>query len=383
MRNILVISPDCPFPPGKSGGANALYNLMRAKPEYSVDFLYYGENDPEGEAGLKSGVPAVKNIIHAKRVKNGSEIGKRVLSILSRVVYSQFQYDDKSFDIDRDYDVIVYCQLPSMQFLLNSKARNVAFPVDYMPRYFRQQRYGGVVRSLYYYIQEKYARTAFRAALQGFDSMYFVSEVDARQAAKELGDYDGRIESVGLGVEPPSDLVPHEGMGRSLVFTGVMDYPPNEDAALYLVQSVTPKLREQYGDLKLYLVGKDPTEKLQLACHGKEWVVLTGKVDSVLPYIVGGTVYVSPLRYGTGVKNKILEAMVCGAAIVASPISIEGIPGINDGCSCIVAEEHQMVDAISNLLCNEGLLARYREEAKNASARLCAWSDTWKHIVEG
>lgn len=106
---------------------------------------------------------------------------------------------------------------------------------------------------------------------------------------------------------------------RLLVFTGKMDYRPNTDAVEWFVSAVLPLLaRAQFS-----IVGQQPTLAVQALVSDQ--VEVTGRVSSVLPYLHRAAVYVAPLRMGSGTRLKILEALACECAIVATSLAASGL----------------------------------------------------------
>ncbi len=138
------------------------------------------------------------------------------------------------------------------------------------------------------------------------------------------------------GLEPRTAVVPNGvdidywkrrspslGEGR-VVFTGKMDYPPNEDAALLLIREVMPIVRRSFPGAELLVVGRDPTDRLCRAGQAPG-VTVTGFVDDVRPYLDGAGVFAAPLRFGAGIQNKVLEAMAMEVPVVASPLAADGL----------------------------------------------------------
>ena len=109
-----------------------------------------------------------------------------------------------------------------------------------------------------------------------------------------------------------------------LVFTGVMDYGPNEDAAVYFVEAVLPLIQKNHPAVEFWVVGKDPTARVRAlaSLHG---VHVTGGVPDVRPYLRSAGIFVCPLRFGAGVKNKLLAALAMNKAVVATRLSVEGL----------------------------------------------------------
>ena len=112
-----------------------------------------------------------------------------------------------------------------------------------------------------------------------------------------------------------------------LVFTGVMSYAPNEDAALFLIERILPTLRASRPDVELFIVGRDPTPALLDAGRRTPAVTVTGYVDDVRPYLEQACVYVAPLRYASGLQNKILEALAMEVPVVTTPVVADGLRG--------------------------------------------------------
>jgi glycosyltransferase involved in cell wall biosynthesis len=127
-----------------------------------------------------------------------------------------------------------------------------------------------------------------------------------------------------------------EAFGR-LVFTGSMDWYPNEDAILYFIETVLPAIRREVPGVSLTVVGHHPTARLRAAASRRE-VLLTGTVDDVRPFVAEAAVYVVPLRIGGGTRLKIFEALAMAKAVVSTSVGAEGLPLI-DGEHFLRADE--------------------------------------------
>ncbi len=112
--------------------------------------------------------------------------------------------------------------------------------------------------------------------------------------------------------------------GQQLAFIGAMDNLPNIDAATFLGREIFPKVRQQYPDATLSLVGSRPVAAVQ-ALADIPGVTVTGRVPSMVDYLHQATVVVIPMRTGYGIKNKTLEALAAGAPVVASDRGLEGL----------------------------------------------------------
>jgi len=163
------------------------------------------------------------------------------------------------------------------------------------------------------------ARTCARA-----NATVTVSETDRRVLHGLVP--GARVWSVPTGVDVdyfrPNGT--REVPGR-LVFTGSMDWYPNEDAILHFCESVWPAIRRQVPEVSLTVAGRSPGPRLRAAAAAAG-VHLTGTVDDIRPHLAQGEVYVVPLRVGSGTRLKIFEALSMGKPVVATRVGAEGLP---------------------------------------------------------
>jgi len=112
---------------------------------------------------------------------------------------------------------------------------------------------------------------------------------------------------------------------HSLVFTGSLDWYPNEDAIVYFLNEILPAIRAAVPDTTFTVVGRNPTPRLRTACAKAPGVGLTGTVEDVRPYVRNGAVFVVPLRIGSGTRLKIFEALSMAKAVVSTTVGAEGL----------------------------------------------------------
>lgn len=131
-----------------------------------------------------------------------------------------------------------------------------------------------------------------------------------------------------------------------IVFTGAMDYPPNVDAAVQLVEALLPQVQRAIPSARVSIVGRDPTERVR-ALAERGGVEVTGYVDDIRPYLERAAVFAAPIRHGAGIQNKLLEALAMELPVVASPLAAAGLK-TEDGREppIDVAATRQMAEAI-------------------------------------
>ena len=151
-----------------------------------------------------------------------------------------------------------------------------------------------------------------------------VSESD-RDALAALAP-GARVSAIPTGVDPAYYAPNGAREARAqLVFTGSMDWYPNEDAIVHFLDAILPAIRREIPETGLTIVGRNPTLRLREAA-ARAGAYVTGTVDDVRPFIAEGTVYVVPLRIGGGTRLKIFEALAMGKAVVSTSLGAEGLP---------------------------------------------------------
>ena len=111
-----------------------------------------------------------------------------------------------------------------------------------------------------------------------------------------------------------------------VVFTGVMNYVPNADAAVWLKQEIWPLVRAKVPAARLDIVGASPSAEVQALGDQSSGVTVTGSVPDVRPYLWRAHVAAAPLRVARGVQNKVLEAAAAGLPCVVTPSVSAGLP---------------------------------------------------------
>lgn len=115
---------------------------------------------------------------------------------------------------------------------------------------------------------------------------------------------------------------------KGILFVAGFGHPPNVDAAEWLVRDIMPLVRQEVPDAHLWLVGSNPTPAVQQL--SSESVTVTGYVsdDALSEFYRTARVAVVPLRFGAGVKSKVIEAMHNGIPLVTTPTGAQGIAGL-------------------------------------------------------
>lgn len=137
-------------------------------------------------------------------------------------------------------------------------------------------------------------------------------------------------------VHAPAPVVPSIDGRDALMFIGGFRHPPNRDAMVYFTRELLPGINAALGAREFLIVGSEPPEEVRALAS--EQISVTGYVEETAPYFARSRVFVCPLRYGSGMKGKIGEALTQGVPVVTTPVGAEGM-GLVHGETALIQED--------------------------------------------
>jgi polysaccharide biosynthesis protein PslH len=158
-----------------------------------------------------------------------------------------------------------------------------------------------------------------------------------------------------------------------IVFHGLMHFAPNVSAAEFVARRVLPRVRAVRPDAHLVLVGRGPTAAVR-ALEDLPGVQVTGEVPDVRPWITGSRVYACPMVSGTGIKNKLLEAMACGVPCVATPLALQGISAEPGRDVLVAADEERFAAELVRVLEDDELASDLSRAGREAVRTNHSWA---------
>jgi polysaccharide biosynthesis protein PslH len=207
-----------------------------------------------------------------------------------------------------------------------------------------------------------------------------VSDTDTDYFARQID--RAKLTTVPTGVDTDYFRPTSGEMPDNLVFTGSMDWMPNEDGILYFAEQVLPLIRRRRPNVKLWVVGRKPGKRVEALAESDSGIHVTGRVEDVRPYIAKGSVYVVPLRVGGGTRLKIFEAMAMGKAVVSTTIGAEGLP-VTSGSDIVLADSPELfASAVCDLLESPEKRKSLGQAARKLVEERYSWAAVAKHVDE-
>jgi glycosyltransferase involved in cell wall biosynthesis len=170
------------------------------------------------------------------------------------------------------------------------------------------------------------------------------------------------------------------GSRPTVLFAGLLYYPPNSDAARWLVQGILPHLLRRVPDVRLRLVGA-PEPRIA-ALDTNPAVTVVGRVPSMDPELQRADLVVVPVRFGSGTRVKILEAFAHRIPVVSTTLGAEGLHAV-DGRELLLADSAEdFADAVARLLTDEDLRSRLVRSAEALFRGRHMWSHSGEAVLQ-
>jgi len=375
--------------PVDKGGKIRTYNMLRElKRNHRITYLTLDDGTANDEARdlASEYCHDLVSIPHRVRPKfTAGFYAELVENLVSSLPYAIKKYESEGMRREvatrtqaENFDVLVCDFLaPAVNLPQSLSCRSVLFQHNVealiWKRHYESQ--ANPLKKAYLYGQWLKMRNFERKACSGFESIVAVSRED-----RELMQQDYNVRSVfevPTGVDTdffrPNGTV--QPKPNSLVFTGSMDWLPNEDAIRYFTEQIMPRIKKQIPDVSLTVVGRDPYPALKELSKSDPAVIVTGRVDDVRPYMDRAAVYIVPLRIGGGTRLKIYEAMAMEKAVVSTTIGAEGLP-VKDGVDLLLADTpEEFAHAVVRVLEQQGFANEMGQRAAARVRREFGWDN--------
>jgi len=227
------------------------------------------------------------------------------------------------------------------------------------------------------YMREQWRRMrAFEGReCRRFDKVVAVSREDCGVLERTYG-LQG-VEEVPTGVD--TDFFrPRNTVARNrneIVFTGSMDWLPNEDAVAWFAEAILPRIRAEVPDARFTIVGRTPSQPVLELARTHRDVTVTGSVADVRPYMERAAAFVIPMRVAGGTRLKVYEAMGMEIPMVSTTIGIEGLPVRHDAELLVADEPDAFAAAVVRLLREPAFGARLATTAATRVRAEFGWRE--------
>lgn len=386
---ILIVTPYLAFP-GADGGGTVMFNFIRnlsARHEIACLSFARQQDLPHlvqlapycvevttvpfpGGAGIS---PLAKGLNLARRVAHNFLSCITLTPVVVRKCMSRAMTREIRRAIERHSPDVVHLCFPQMAHYVEA-CNGVPAVMDTLDAallgVFRRAMSAPRIWAKAYYLMQWLFWVRYESCwFPMFGKVLTVTRQDAAALKMVMPDLDVYDEAIAVDIEPLP--VSQQGTTRRVGFLASFAHQPNVDAALYFAEAVFPLVKAGIPDAEFVVAGKNPPSPLLRGAN--VGISCLGFVEDVPAFYGGVDVVVAPIRFGGGIKIKVLEAMACGKAVVTTSIGAEGIAETDEGALVVADDPAEFAGAVVALLADEARRKALGERARQLIERRFSW----------
>lgn len=230
-------------------------------------------------------------------------------------------------------------------------------------------------------VRDAVAHAAYERRLVRALPATVVVGADDATALRRISGRDS-VHVVPNGVELPSvEAEEGEAALPTVVFSGVMDYRPNVEAAVFFAEHVWPRVRQEIPAARFLIAGRDPLPEVT-ALGEHPGVEVLGRVAEMAPVLRSAWVAVAPMQSGAGIKNKVLEAWAAARPVVMTRLAANGLRLDGDAEGLVADDPRDQAARVAGLLRDPAERHRLGGAAYALAAREHSWASAAEEISE-
>lgn len=386
---ILFLSPTVPYPL-TDGGRIRVYNLLKQIAQDNEVTLLALETQPTDIDSItriqQNGITVhlVEHLHTLPRVSLNtllSALIRRQPITVARYNVSTYRKKLQELLVSESFDIVHYEMFHTAQFHTESDLPSVLSQqnVDSSIWHRLTDETSNIFYKFAYWTQQIAFKRYERVLSSKFDAVTCTSEIDAAIFERHCPNDIVKVIPNGVDVTHFTPDFESEDTAH-LIYIGSMDWYPNEDAVSFFADEVLPIIRESVQDVQFTIVGGNPSEHVQRLAD-RNGIVVTGRVPEIKPYFSAATVFVVPLRIGSGTRLKILEALAMGKAVVSTTVGAEGL-SLQNGEEIMIADEpNDFAAAVIQLLTDPTLRKKIGQNGRKRVEQDYDWQNIGKKLL--
>ena len=351
---LLVLLSRFPYPLDKGDKLRA-YHQLRYLARHHEICLFALTDEEVSAAGYAAVRPLCAGGLHVRRLRRPGIARNMALALLRGLPLQVGYFFDAR--AQRQLDALVrqfqpdqvYCQLVRMAQYVRAYAGRLPMTLDYMDVFstgmLRRAAQGFWVEQWLYGHEGQRLLAYEAAAFDWFRHHTIISDQD-----RQLIEHPRReeIHVVRNGIDPDYFRPQTVAKTHDLLFCGNMSYHPNVDAAEFLALEILPLVRRTHPTARLLIAGTTPAPRVLALASAA--VTISGWVEDIRAAYAAARVFVAPMRVGTGLQNKLLEAMAMELPCVTTPLANNALHGRPGQDLLVGGSATELAHGISSLL---------------------------------
>lgn len=372
---VAVLLTRIPFPLMKGDKLRAYYQIKELAKQHEVYLFCLNYKDEEEKA--KEELLKYCKTIHIEKLNLFSSLLRVCFSVFSFLPFQTAYYNSpkakKHFKSFVEKNNIELCYFQFVRLAPFAKKINKKKVLDFQDTLSvnmkRRADNSGLLERLLFSIEAKRLARYESKMFEVFDALTIITDAD-RKLLKSPRKEEVHIIPNGVAESYFTYPQPKE-KPYDLLFSGAMSYAPNIDAAEYLIKEIMPLVWEKKPNVKIAIAGGGAPISLQKEAN--ERIIMPGWVDDMKEYYSQTKIFIAPMRIGTGLQNKLLEAMAMNVACVTSPLANQALKAKDKEEILIANTTKEYADCVIELLDNKELAQNIASKGKDYVFNQYSW----------
>lgn len=389
MSKLLMITIELPYPPS-SGGRMKSWNMLKfLSQHFDVGLACPVKYGTKEVAAMVSQIQ-LRHFLHdaveiprsGKTLAQSYWHGIPINVFRSRSVALKKQISA----IAHEYDVILLDHYESGQYLPDNYQGQVIFHA-HNATYLMWERYAQSDANMLYrivtWLEGKRVKSA-EVQLCQRAHLVFASPNDIDSLVDAGADRNTCRETYHLGDDSQLALpsIAFKDTQKTLLYVGTLNWEANVDGLLWFFEKVWPLVVAQQPDTRMQVVGSKPDPRLTRAAAYDPRIEFTGFVEDLEPLFQVSRLFLAPLRFGSGIKVKVLNAMCRGLPTITTPVGAEGLAAQHMEHLSITDTAEDMARSILHLMENESDWLRLESQSRALVREKYTWKKVLGYMVD-
>jgi len=386
--SLLFLSTQLPYPP-KSGGTMKSWKYVEdLSKRYQLGLACLLKDEDESYLAEFEKKIKLTQFIHQKLEVNRNPINL-IKSYFGFPCLNVFRNFSKSFQgkvnqIANDYDLIVVDHYEMFQYVPKNYKGKVVMHT-HNAEFMLWQRMGELTKNplVKWLLKAEAMRVKkYEKAIFNASDLIYSTPSDIELYKNHAFKTDKHRSTYHLGNDQLLELPPLKFSDTELAlsFMGTLSWEPNIDALLWFIQEVWPQIIKKQADCRFYIMGKKGDERIYEAAKKFPNIIFTGFVKDLESYLKKSRVYIAPLRFGSGMKVKVLEGLYRGVPMVSTSVGAEGLALKNEQHILIANDSTQFAAACLRLIEEQTLWKQLSENSRKIAAEKYRWEPLFEQM---
>lgn len=386
MKKILLLTPTLPYPPISGGVIKSFKVVQYLSKQYEVSVACLLKNEDTAYIDEFRKVVQLNQLI-TEECNIPRSVKNLVLSNLQNIPLNLYRNKSATFKakvnaVIHQHDVVFCDHYVMFQYIPNDYKGKIILH-EHNCEYLIWKRFADIEKNSL----KKMALLNQANRIKSYErkicdraAIVLAAPNDTDELVKIGAQKEKFIETYHLGDDNLLSLpnLEYDNTELALLYVGTLSWEANIDGLVWFNQDIWQKIKQQFPNIKLYIVGKHPDARIKEMAAKDNSIILTGFVEDIEPYFRQARIFITPLRFGSGIKVKVVNALYRGIPCVTTSIGTEGLK-VKDGEHIAIKDTPDAyVAAVADLLNNKTLWSQFRDNARKVAKKYY----TWEYVLE-